>query len=387
MRLLLLSILATGALATYGSSGDTNSYNSDNSNSGNNYNSNGKGMDNSQSKDNQGMGGDQSKDNSSMDNKNSGYQSKSNDKNQNMDNSKMGSSNTNSYGNSGSTITVDVSVTLIQQNFGSENGVRMFSQPSNVGMTHKVMVGGDTLTYQPDTITAAVGDVVEFTFGKKNHTVTQSSFDKPCVKMAGGVDSGFMPNPNGDMGPPPSYSFQVKDTKPIWFYCRQKVGTHCGKGMVFSINPTAEKSQAIFKAMAMQQNGTADAGTSSATSVAVTTATTMATMASPPPPPPPAASTAAAPPPPPPPPPPAAVATTAAAPPPPPPPPASSAAVASAPPPASSGTSEVQNGTGSGSGDSCSCMCLCGVGAFGAGQGTGNFGGQGGTLPASFAAM
>lgn len=37
------------------------------------------------------------------------------------------------------------------------------------------------------------------------------------------------------------------------FYCRQ--AGHCGKGMTFSINPTAEKTQALFQAMAIQQNG------------------------------------------------------------------------------------------------------------------------------------
>lgn len=38
------------------------------------------------------------------------------------------------------------------------------------------------------------------------------------------------------------------------FYCKQK--GHCGKGMTFSINPTAAKTQAMFQAMAIAQNGT-----------------------------------------------------------------------------------------------------------------------------------
>lgn len=38
------------------------------------------------------------------------------------------------------------------------------------------------------------------------------------------------------------------------FYCRQ--GPHCGKGMTFSINPTAEKTHAMFQALAIAQNGT-----------------------------------------------------------------------------------------------------------------------------------
>ena len=39
----------------------------------------------------------------------------------------------------------------------------------------------------------------------------------------------------------------------IGFYCAQ--GPHCGKGMTFSINPTAERTQAMFQAMAIEQNG------------------------------------------------------------------------------------------------------------------------------------
>jgi len=203
------------------------------------------------------------------------------------------------------------------------------------GMTHMVTVGGAAgLVYTPPSISAAVGDMVEFTFMSQNHTVTQSTFPLPCVKMMGGVDSGFMPNPNNTVSPPPSMMFQVTTTDPIWMYCRQKKPeSHCGKGMVFSINPTAEKTQAQFAAMAIAQNGTISA----------------ATMPPPPP-------TAAAPPP---------SANTA----PPPPPPAATGIV---------------SGTGSGSGDSCSCSCLCGVEAFPVGAGLGMMGGMPGSLPGSY---
>jgi hypothetical protein len=42
--------------------------------------------------------------------------------------------------------------------------------------------------------------VIEFHFMQKNHSVTQSTFANPCVKMPGGIDSGFMPNPMGMPG-------------------------------------------------------------------------------------------------------------------------------------------------------------------------------------------
>ena len=39
--------------------------------------------------------------------------------------------------------------------------------------------------------TAAVGDIVEFTFHPKNHSVTQSSFAEPCTPLPGGFDTGL----------------------------------------------------------------------------------------------------------------------------------------------------------------------------------------------------
>lgn len=42
------------------------------------------------------------------------------------------------------------------------------------------------LIYQPESIKAKIGDKVVFKFMQANHTVTQSTFDTPCVKMADG---------------------------------------------------------------------------------------------------------------------------------------------------------------------------------------------------------
>jgi len=47
------------------------------------------------------------------------------------------------------------------------------------------------IKYSNDDIKANIGDTVRFTFVSKNHTVTQSSFDTPCVKAYNGFDSGF----------------------------------------------------------------------------------------------------------------------------------------------------------------------------------------------------
>ncbi|KHN97758.1 Cupredoxin [Metarhizium album ARSEF 1941] len=129
------------------------------------------------------------------------------------------------------------------------------------GTTHTVTVGGDALKFTPEQLqNVATGDMILFKFLSKNHTVTQSTFAKPCVAKPGGSDSGFQPNPNNTKSPPPQQMWQVNTTDPQWFYCKQKTPkSHCGEGMVFSVNPTADKTHAMFQAMAVAQNGTGSA--------------------------------------------------------------------------------------------------------------------------------
>lgn len=105
--------------------------------------------------------------------------------------------------------------------------------------------------YWPESIQAEAGDMVQFQFLDGNHTATQSSFDAPCSPMeaaaasnatggnssaaAAGIKSGFMPvaASMGD-GQIPTYTIEVKDTEPMWFFCGQ--GTHCAGGMAMVIN-------------------------------------------------------------------------------------------------------------------------------------------------------
>ncbi|KAK0218563.1 hypothetical protein EDD85DRAFT_915880 [Armillaria nabsnona] len=131
--------------------------------------------------------------------------------------------------------------------------------------TYNVTVGANgELAYNPEYVTASAGDTINFIFNPKNHTVTQSSFNAPCVHLADGVDSGFTPV-NADQVDLPTFQLPVKDTNPVWVYCRQT--GHCGKGMVFAVNPGAEGSSnsfSAFKALAISSNGTTSS--SSATS-------------------------------------------------------------------------------------------------------------------------
>ena len=106
---------------------------------------------------------------------------------------------------------------------------------------HVVWVSGktNTLTFSPNNLVAEVGDMVQFQFGVGNHTVTQSTFDAPCLPMGGAgtnttaISTGFMPVA-ADATTAPLYTIPIVDKTPIWLYCAQ--GKHCQNGMVMVIN-------------------------------------------------------------------------------------------------------------------------------------------------------
>lgn len=74
--------------------------------------------------------------------------------------------------------------------------------PESTGKTHWVSVGEDGLTFSPDSLKAAVGDQVSFSFFPSNHAVVRSTFDKPCAPMPANMDgaiySGFPDTSNGE---------------------------------------------------------------------------------------------------------------------------------------------------------------------------------------------
>jgi plastocyanin len=117
----------------------------------------------------------------------------------------------------------------------------------------QVTVGAGALAFNPNTVTAQPGDTVEFVFSPKNHTVTQSSFAAPCQPLANGADSGFQPV-TANATQVPSFTLTVNDTTPTWWYCRQT--SHCESGMVFAINPTANKTFEAFQATANASSST-----------------------------------------------------------------------------------------------------------------------------------
>ncbi|KAF2396439.1 Cupredoxin [Trichodelitschia bisporula] len=102
----------------------------------------------------------------------------------------------------------------------------------------KVGSANNDLVFSPNSIMAKPGEMVQFQFYSKNHSVVSSSFDQPCVPLVQSAPnaffSGFMPtNAEGQL----TYTLPIKDTNPIWFYCSQ--ARHCQDGMVGVINPPA----------------------------------------------------------------------------------------------------------------------------------------------------
>ncbi|KAF8693200.1 hypothetical protein RHS03_08391, partial [Rhizoctonia solani] len=121
--------------------------------------------------------------------------------------------------------------------------------------THKVTVGAwGQLRYNPEFVHAKVGDYIKFEFHPKNHTVTESSFGKPCSAIDGGFRTGFVPVAEEDKHDLPIRKFKVTDEKPHWFYCGQ-IG-HCPAGMVFAVNPPNEGNTfEKFQSMAKESGG------------------------------------------------------------------------------------------------------------------------------------
>jgi plastocyanin len=98
---------------------------------------------------------------------------------------------------------------------------------SSSSPTHTVQVGANGFVFTPDSVTAAMGDMLEFHFtGSNLHDVVQGSFSSPCSDN-GGIYSGY---------PSTSDVFQVmvNSTSPMWMYC--STPGHCQGGMAMVVN-------------------------------------------------------------------------------------------------------------------------------------------------------
>lgn len=144
------------------------------------------------------------------------------------------------------------------------------------GKTIPIQAGVAGLTFTPASITADLGDVLEFHFFPRNHSVAQGDWKNACQPATtGGFFSGFVPVSSGESvsaGPPcychrssgPRYVKMIKQltsvpqseifqvtvttTDPIVFYCT--FGSHCQGGMYGVVNPSGDDSLVNYGAAA-----------------------------------------------------------------------------------------------------------------------------------------
>ncbi|KAI0970273.1 hypothetical protein F4678DRAFT_135043 [Xylaria arbuscula] len=110
-----------------------------------------------------------------------------------------------------------------------------------------------TLMFNPNNVTELVGTVVEFSYNPANHSIVQSSFDKPCQPIdqdGGGFVAPFVPTKQTPSGV--TFEVTLTNPNPVWFYCAQTTKSHCQSGMVGSINAATSgaKTFQAFKDLA-----------------------------------------------------------------------------------------------------------------------------------------
>lgn len=112
--------------------------------------------------------------------------------------------------------------------------------PTAAPVVIPVVVGGVQVTYMPNVVVAAPGNIVQFQFSAGNHTVTQSTEMQTCTPMeavAGQPDpvhSGHIPFTAGSQNVS-TFEMMVINTNPMFIYCA--TGPHCQLGQVMVINP------------------------------------------------------------------------------------------------------------------------------------------------------
>ncbi|CAF9930052.1 MAG: hypothetical protein ALECFALPRED_004509 [Alectoria fallacina] len=108
----------------------------------------------------------------------------------------------------------------------------LIALPLSLAKNISISVGEDGLVFNPDTVTADTGDLLQFYFYPKDHSVAQSSFSSPCQPLTGGVYSGFLPETAEGKT---VFQVTVNNTDPIYLYCSQI--QHCQAGMAMVVNP------------------------------------------------------------------------------------------------------------------------------------------------------
>ncbi|TLS30616.1 hypothetical protein PpBr36_02739 [Pyricularia pennisetigena] len=122
-----------------------------------------------------------------------------------------------------------------------------------------VVVGGPQVTFVPNMVLAAVGDVVQFQFSNGNHTVTQSAEGQACTPLQmtdpNAVHSGHIPFKDGQqmVG---TFNMVVTKTDPMFLYCA--TGPHCQLGQIMVINPSNTQQLVNYNKISAQATKNVD---------------------------------------------------------------------------------------------------------------------------------
>ena len=129
--------------------------------------------------------------------------------------------------------------------------------PLALAETFEVTVGaGGEFAFEPTSVEAVAGDIINFSFYPKSHTVTQSTFDTPCAPLAGGFATEVIAT-TAEGETQQAYTLPADyDGSPQWFHCA--VAVHCSQGgMVFAINPPTEGNRTFEAFQAAATGGEA----------------------------------------------------------------------------------------------------------------------------------
>jgi plastocyanin len=104
--------------------------------------------------------------------------------------------------------------------------------------------------FDPEEVEAEKGDVLEFHFEPKNHSVVAGDYRYPCspLDLGSGFFPGFLPTDSGSADK--VFQVTVNDTDPTPFYSSQ--GKECASGMVGIINPDKNKTLSDYKERASE---------------------------------------------------------------------------------------------------------------------------------------
>ncbi|KAK4233395.1 hypothetical protein C8A03DRAFT_19534, partial [Achaetomium macrosporum] len=114
--------------------------------------------------------------------------------------------------------------------------------------------GGTNLTFEPNEIHAKEGDVIEFRFWPRNHSVVAGDFSEACrPARENGFFSGFFPTQQGQANPQ-VFRVTINHINPMPIYCSQNNGQHCKNGIVAVINLAHEGDRSFDAYAALARN-------------------------------------------------------------------------------------------------------------------------------------